>query len=110
MTRKSALTIATLASVLWGALGTVGVVPALFSVMMFDAPGSTTNPATIASAASVMSFPLVCGISVSLCWTRFREQRFAAAGWSTLLPLMNVVVLAAAIGWIEWMQGGKLNG
>lgn len=33
-------------SIIVGSLGVSGVMPALFSAMMFDAPGSEDNPAT----------------------------------------------------------------
>ena len=52
------------------ALGAVGAtVPAMFSVMLFDAPGSEEDPATWSMALSMLTAPATLAASASLVWT-----------------------------------------
>lgn len=55
MDRDTAKSIVRANTLGWGVLGFLSLVPALFSVMMFDAPGSEKNPATIALALSIVT-------------------------------------------------------
>lgn len=98
-----------LISVLWILAGVAGLIPALFSVMLFDAPGSESNPATIALALAVATFPFVCfGAAVQA----LRSAADESGGDYRLLfvPLLNVVVAALAVAWIEAFQNGRFNG
>lgn len=95
---------------LWGLLGLVSVPAAGFLVMMFDAPGSTDNLSTYFLAASVMSFPLACLLSVSMSWQTLRTGAFSKACLWTLLPLANIVIGAAVLTWISFVQDGRFNG
>jgi hypothetical protein len=110
MPRSVALAILCATTVLWVALGLAAIIPALFSVMMFDAPGSEKNLAVRALAASLMGFPIVCGFSVAKSWLVFREKAYWLACALALLPLINVAVGGAGLAWIQLVQGGKFNG
>jgi hypothetical protein len=94
----------------WILLGVVSVIPAMFSVMAFDAPGSESNPATMALVASVMSFPFACAIAVARIWRAYRGDEISLACRWACLPLVNVLVAGAAMAWITWFQGGKFAG
>lgn len=98
------------ATIAWTPLGVVSILPAMFSVMMFDAPGSEKNLATIALAASLMSLPVVCGIAVAMSWQSLRAASHAVACLWAMLPFVNLFVGGAGLNWIMWMQGGKFNG
>ena len=110
MRRGRAKLIVILATVLWVGLGLFSVLPAMFSVMMFDAPGSDANPATWALFASVVSFPFVCGGAVATSWAAFRAGEFAKACWCACLPVINLAVGGAASAWITLAQDGKFAG
>lgn len=97
-------------SLLWGALGLLGAIPAMFAVMMFDAPGSETNLPTIAAAASIFTFPLVCLFTIIASWAAYSSGTSQRALQITALPLINLVVGSGSFAWIEWMQGGKFTG
>jgi len=60
---KSYLSVLTLICTL---LGVASLVPAAFAIMVFDAPGSETNPATIALFCVLFFFPAVCFVSIPL--------------------------------------------
>jgi hypothetical protein len=97
-------------SIAWFLLGALGAIPAMFSVMMVDAPGATDRPATMALMAATMGFPLACfgaGIA-ALDLRRQGNHRHACA--ALCIPLVVVLVGVAAAAWIEIIQGGKLNG
>jgi hypothetical protein len=71
--------------------GLLGVAPALYSVMLFDAPGSERNPAVVALFWSVLTFPVVCFLSVGLAWLAYACKWSRTACVVALLPLVNVV-------------------
>lgn len=98
------------ATVLWVLLGGLGVLPALFSCMMFDAPGSENNWATIALAYSLMSFPFSCFISVAKSRENLRDNGFTVALLWAMLPLVNLGVGGMGFTWISLFQGGKFHG
>lgn len=109
MSSKGSRFLIRLISVLWILAGVAGLMPALFSVMLFDAPGSESNPATIALALAVATFPFVClGAAVQ----SLRSASADSGGDYRLLflPLLNIVVAAIAVAWIEAFQNGRFNG
>lgn len=100
----------TILSVVFGVLGAASAIPALFSVMLFDAPGSTENPATIALVAAIATCPIVCPAAVVGAWLFYRAGRNALAAIVIWSPILNVVVAAIAIYCLETFYGGKFNG
>ena len=94
---------------LWFALMIVGSVPASFSIMMFDAPGSG-KPATIVLAASLMSFPLVCLLSIVMAQRALKVDLLLLAYLWVLVPLANIAVGSAGLAWIQLVQDGRFNG
>lgn len=98
------------ATVVWGLAGVASAIPAMFSVMLFDAPGSEENPATIALAAAMMGFPVACLIAVTQAWAAYRRDDATRIKLWSSAPLVVVAVGAVAAAWIEWFQGGKLAG
>lgn len=113
MQRQTILMFLWIATVIWVAAAIIGLLPALMSPMMFDAPGSLENRATVALALSVATFPVVCILAVLLGWLVFALPALADLPyhyyWACglmLLPLLNVVVGGLALAWIICFNGG----
>ena len=110
VTKSSAKRIVVAATVAWALLGLASVIPAMFSVMMFDAPGSTSNLPTIALVASLMSFPFACVIALVEAWGSYRREDYSRARCWAGLPLINLTLGGAAVVWILLFQDGKFAG
>jgi len=98
------------ATVLFAIGGLLSLLPAMMSGMMFDAPGSERNPATIAIFVSVISFPVVCVLSILVSWILYRCGRLEAALLASAAPLVNLLILAVALGCLNWLYGGHFGG
>lgn len=94
-------------SIAWSVLGVFSIFPAIFSVMMFDAPGSGKNPATLALAFSLLTLPVICLFSVTISWVLYSKAAYSKSCIWALLPLVNLVVGGAGFAWISLMQDGK---
>lgn len=90
--------------------GVLGIFPALFSPMMFDAPGSTQNPFTVALFLSVISFPVVCLLSIVVSWVLYALDRRRAAWLFALIPLIPIVLGALALTGLQLLHGGSFSG
>ncbi len=95
---------------LWLLATVPGIGLAMFSVMLFDAPGSEENPATIALFYSLSTFPVICVVSVVLSWILYRRQWSTVACWIACLPLLNVIAGIGAIVYLETFCGGRFSG
>ncbi|MFQ3670496.1 MAG: hypothetical protein SNJ84_03450 [Verrucomicrobiia bacterium] len=92
-------------------LAAVGsLLPALFSPMLFDAPGSTQNVALWVVFVSVWAFPLVSGVSVIGAWLVFAAGRPWAALLCFLAPLVPALGVVGGLVWIEVFHGGQFAG
>ena len=91
-----------LLSVLWLAVGFFAIFPAVMSVTMFDAPGSTSNPLTIGAAASFAALPLVCLAAAVLPWI-FRH--WPQANWLFAMPLADIGLAIAFLSATESSGG-----
>ncbi len=110
MTRASARRILIVSSTLAGIASVLGLLPALFAPMMFDAPGSEQAPATVLLFWSVVSFPAVAALSIPLSWAFYAVGRTAIGLAVAASPLVNVLAAAAAVIWIQAVRGGQLGG
>ncbi|MBD2258048.1 hypothetical protein [Pseudanabaena sp. FACHB-2040] len=116
MKRKTALMFLSIATAVLIAAAVIGVFPAVMTPMMFDAPGSMENPATVTLAIGVATFPIVCVLAVVLSWTvallpvlaQF-PQHYSWACALTGLPLVNVVVAGLALAWLTVFNGGSFS-
>lgn len=99
-----------LMSVVVTLLGVASVFPALFSVTMFDAPGSTRNPATIALFVAVASCPFVCYGAVTGAWALYTVSQRRLAAIAIWAPATNLVVGVIAYYCLQTFYDGKFNG
>jgi hypothetical protein len=83
---------------------------AMMSVMMFDAPGSTENPAVILLFSSVVGFPLACIVAVIAAWIAIARARDRGALWLSLLPVLPIVSGVVALVWLQVRYGGQFGG
>ena len=98
------------ASIAWGVLALPGLLMALFTPMMFDAPGSQHNPQVWLMAGVVLSFPFLCALSIAGSWIAWRLTRGAPSRAGIVvqaifacLPVAHVVVLV--FGFLFWSFG-----
>ena len=79
-------------SSLWVAAGLISTFFAFMSAFMFDAPGSTSNPLTIALFVSVVLLPIAWFVGAALPWA-FQRRPFG--NWLFLLPLADLAAIAS---------------
>jgi hypothetical protein len=109
MTQKSARRYLIISTIVVGLIGAPGVLLALTSFFLFDAPGSEKNPATILLFFSALTLPLVCLLSIVLSWILYARQKFTVACFVAFVPIVNVVCGAGALIWLELFNGGRLS-
>ncbi|GAB4241939.1 MAG: hypothetical protein OHK005_05500 [Candidatus Methylacidiphilales bacterium] len=91
-----------------GLAALASLVPAMFSVMLFDAPGSTENLVLWLVFLSILTFPLVAGASIVVAWLVFASGRPWPALLCFLLPLLPLAGVVGGFFWIEQVDGGQL--
>lgn len=65
---------------------------AMFSPMLFDAPGSESSFWTIAISSAMLSYPLVTILSIIFCWVFFVKKKLKASLVVSLAPLVWIGV------------------
>lgn len=99
-----------LLAVAWLLLGAISGVLVLFTPLLFDAPGSERNLATIALAVGVVTCPAACLASLNVIWPAIRSGQ-GAPGWTwALLPLASIVIGGIGMLWILLVQNGRFAG
>jgi hypothetical protein len=83
---------------IWGVLGMLSIRPAIFSFMLFDAPGSDSNPLVIVTVLGITSFPVACFFSAIKSQECHAKRRFIPAIRWLCLPLWSVTVAALGFG------------
>lgn len=104
-----------LASAIWGVLLFPGLLGALLSPMMFDAPGSANNPVAWMNALIIVSFPCLCILSIVIVWIVYarhkrRPTRGTMAGQLIAAGLPLLPILYVAIVMVVGMAGLLLSG
>ena len=89
-------------TIVWGLFLVPGLVGALLSPMMFDAPGSMHNPAAIFFVLVILSFPVLCVLSIAGTWVSWKFDSGVAQVIAACLPLVpvGIVVLNMVVGMI----------
>jgi ABC-type sulfate transport system permease subunit len=81
-------------SSLWVLAGLVSALFAVTSVFMFDAPGATSNPITIALFVAVVLLPFAWFVGAALPWI---FQRWPFGKWLFLLPLADLAAIVSLV-------------
>lgn len=91
-------------TIVWGFFLLPGLLGAALSSMFFDAPGSTGNPAAYVNALIVVSFPVLCLLSIAASWILWALRKTDAGRSVTgvqlaaaALPLLPVAYVAVAL-------------
>ena len=86
-----------------------GAFAALMSPMLFDAPGSDSNPPVLLLFGSLVAFPLTCILGIALAWIAYVRHRDRGAMWLSLLPILPILTGIAALVWLEVSNGGQFG-
>lgn len=82
---------------------------ALMSVMLFDSPGSTESSLTWTLFFSLISFPILCLLSIPFTWVFYKKEKPKAALWVSLSPLFSVLFIIIAFVLLEVFCNGQFN-
>ena len=96
------------ATALWLPASMAATVMAMFSVMLFDAPGSTHALGTVTLAIAIWTFPPSCWLAIVLSWALFALRNSLASLIAMALPLLPIALGVFAWIWIDVMQRGQL--
>lgn len=81
-----------LATVIYGLLLFPVALMILFSPMMFDAPGSTSNPYIWILLVTILVYPLVAFASMLFAWIMYRKQNVKIAFLFSLIPVIDIAI------------------
>lgn len=95
------------ASIVYGTLGLCGLLPAGFSVMMFDA--GSINPPTKLLFWSIFTFPGVCLLAIVLAWALHSARANAPVHLLIHLPLVNILLAIIGFFWLKIVYGGRFD-
>lgn len=98
MKKSTALVVLVITTLLSTAAGIVGLLPALMSPMLFDAPGSTHKAENVALFFGALTFPLTCLVAIVLSWLLYRSQKFAVACCVAFLPGFHFLIVVVLVG------------
>jgi hypothetical protein len=76
-------------------------------VFAFDA--GVPNPATLTLVYSGWAFPFVCWLSILAAFGLMRLHRHTASVAVFGLPVLNILVIAFAMVWLQWAYGGSFR-
>ncbi len=98
----------------WGFAGLLGAAPAMFTPMMFDAPGSTESTVTVVTALAVLLFPLVCwgsatGLVVVRVLAKRSGYRRGLAVFLGLAPVLSGMAVVACFVVLSVFCGGAFT-
>lgn len=82
-----------ISNVIFGLLAIGSIYPILLSPMMFDAPGSETNPGIALLLISLLSFPVVVILSIVMSWRFFMKKSFKKALNYSLIPFISLILM-----------------
>ena len=99
--RVSRPTLAVIVTVVWGVLALPGLLAAALAPMFFDAPGSMNNPVAWLNALIVVSFPVLCLLSIGATWLfRFARKRRAPSRAASSAQVVLACLPLLPIGYI----------
>jgi uncharacterized BrkB/YihY/UPF0761 family membrane protein len=105
-TNKMALIII---NILFGVSLMPAVVMAIFSPMLFDAPGSEKSSLTWFLLYGILSFPVLIIISIIATWIFYFTKNYKLALWVSLSPLLSIAWIILAFILIIVLQNGNFT-
>jgi hypothetical protein len=99
-------TLAIVLTIVWAILGLISALPAVMSVMLFDAPGSTESRLTWAVFWTLAALPFSWFLGAGLPWL-FRNRMFGI--WLFAIPFVDLCAIAALFVAIDRYCGGSLT-
>ena len=93
-------------SILWAGVGVFGFLPFLSAMWIFENPGAEQNLAVQLFVYSLATFPIVCIAASVFSWILYACSMTRFSLWTLLVPLLNLVLVAFAYGWLFFTQGG----
>ena len=117
------LIVATVLAILGLVLGIASALPAMFAVMMFDAPGSENVFWTQLAAYGMLAMPVVtlgacviAGIAIGVGWAANAKQNVQQARGAMMLacmllmlPVLNLAVVIAGFVGLQVVCGGSFS-
>ena len=95
-----------LMTVIIGVIGVFSITPATeLSVLIFDAPGSESDPLKLVSFGAISTFPVSCLLGILTAWIAFKKGRNKLARWIIWLPGLNILIL----GLVLVIEGLEVN-
>ena len=89
---KTRLTII-LANIFFTLMAVPGIMVAFKSVILFDSPGSESNPVIIVMFLTVASFPVFVFLSLG-SWVLYNYRKYKASVIISFLPFVNIFIVA----------------
>ena len=93
-------------TVLWVLFAMPSAFMAMMSPMMFDAPGSTESPLTVAASILVVALPLAWLIGAGIPWIFFKKPWGI---WLFAIPLVDVAAIVIVFVLMEKYCNGSLT-
>ncbi len=91
-------------------VGLAGIMMALMSAMLFDAPGSEKNPYVWILFATTLALPVSCLIScVTSLYVYFREKNYRKAFMLSLIPTIVIVCMVIDVTVIQLFCHGNFS-
>ncbi|PCH62234.1 MAG: hypothetical protein COC09_09065 [Gammaproteobacteria bacterium] len=97
-------------NLLFGAGLFIWVIMLIPSVMLFDAPGSTNSPLTLALFISFLFYPILYffGLAINYAIEDTKEDRSKKAKYASL-PTLSIVAVVICLILIDTLCEGKLS-
>ena len=97
MNRNTALVNLMLTTMFFTVTGVVGLLIAPIAFMSFDAPGSQYNPIAWMAALTILSYPILCFLTIIGGWILFALRKHRSATLCSMVPMLNIVVILAFV-------------
>jgi hypothetical protein len=95
--QRSAKVSLTIRTIIFGFIGVVTFFPFLLSAMIFDAPGSESNPINWVIFLSLFTFAPMCLLSIVFSWSYYSGGFYSLARKASLAPILNIIILVVGM-------------
>lgn len=102
-------TIAFIGRVFFGVTGFFGVGLTFMAPMLFDAPGATSNPATVTLFWSILMYPVVSLLSIIVGWLLSKYSNPWLGCVVSFVPALNLLAAVIAVIGLNLFYGGSLK-